>query len=242
MVSCSLHTHTHTRADTHHTHLLELVLLYTPLHYSLLLHRLLYSLSPLQTAVSPLVRKVGSSSSSSSSSGTPSTQPHLRKGSADGSNPSTLTSPMLRRSTDFIATPPDRRAKTPGRTGIPTPSQRYPRAGATPRESRSRPTTPSSVARRAQRPKSTDPLGAYSTYRPSSSKSDYIPGYYMNGQDSLMSKYAMGRLTQLNFGDEDCECGVYRTCLVQRHLFMQTSLVAKHWAHVVMYIHTYMRT
>lgn len=153
------------------------------------------------------MKKIGSSSSSASS-GTPTARPHLRKGSADGDNRSIpASSPMLRSSSDFIGS--DMRAKTPGRTGIPMPSPRYPRPGPSPRESRSRPTTPSSAVRRAQRPKSTDPRAAYSTYRPSSAKSDYVPGYYMNGQDSLMSKYAMGRLTQLNFGDEDCECGVH---------------------------------
>lgn len=191
-----------------------------------------FALFPPQPAVSPLIKKVGSSSSASS--GTPTTRPHLRKGSTDSDIRSMPASPMLRRSTDYIGSSPDVRAKTPGRTGIPTPTQHLPRTGATPRENRTRAITPSSGARRVPRAKSTDPRGAYSTYRPSSAKSDYVPGYYMNGQDSLMSKYAMGRLTQLNFGDEDCECSVQAHIRTQTHRqrFMHTShmhtIVATH--------------
>ena len=57
-----------------------------------------------------------------------------------------------------------------------------------------------------------------------------------------MSKYAMGRLTQLNFGDEECECGVRHTCIVRTKtpVFMHTFLVAKQCTHVVMYMRTCM--
>ena len=178
-----------------------------PIHSPLSFAPPLYS-PPSQSSTSPLIqRKVGSSSSSTASSRTPSARPMLRKGSGDVDICSTPASPMLRRSSDYIGSSPDVRAKTPGRTGIPTP-QRFLRTGGTPQSGRGGPTTPSSAARRMQRAKSTDPLASYSTYRPSSAKSDYVPGYYMNGQDSLMSKYAMGRLTQLNYGDEECECRV----------------------------------
>ena len=59
-----------------------------------------------------------------------------------------------------------------------------------------------------------------------------------------MSKYAMGRLTQLNFGDEECECGVQHACIVQAHpcLYVHSFLVAKQGTHVVMYIRMYIHT
>ena len=87
-------------------------------------------------------------------------------------------------------------------TGIPPPSPRTP-VGDSRIPRSGRPITPSSSAgRRIARPKSTDPRLS-GLHRPTSAKSDYVPGYYMNGQMGIMS--AVGRLAQLNYSGDDAD-------------------------------------
>jgi CLIP-associating protein 1/2 len=160
------------------------------------------------SSVSPLIKRKFSAEPT-----TP-TSSHPRRssgGSTTGSTggpsyPGSVSGSQLKRSSQAMGSTPDMRAKTPsrGRTGIPTPTSRIPLSG-TPRSSKSRPTTPSnSSGQRIMRPKSTDPRRSLMN-RPTSAKSDYTPGRYQNGQDSLMSQYALGRLSQLSYGDEGAE-------------------------------------
>nr|WAW84823.1 CLASP 1/2 [Halisarca dujardinii] len=164
------------------------------------------------SSVSPLIQRKASVEPT-----TPSSAHSRRIGSGTPGSAMGGSASRLKRSQQTMGSTPDIRAKTPSssssaagrtpRTGIPTPSSsRIPHAGGTPR---SRPTTPSgnSSHHYTARPKSTDPRRALLS-RPTSAKSDYSPGRGHNGQDSLMSQYALGRLSQLSYGDDSTEFDV----------------------------------
>ena len=201
--------------------------------------------SSLQSSVSPLIKRKFSAEPT-----TP-TSSHPRRssgGSTTGSTggpsyPGSVSGSQLKRSSQAMGSTPDMRAKTPsrGRTGIPTPTSRIPLSG-TPRSSKSRPTTPSnSSGQRIMRPKSTDPRRSLMN-RPTSAKSDYTPGRYQNGQDSLMSQYALGRLSQLSYGDEGAECECVCVCVcVCVYMCMWSCMCTQVYvcAHIVISVHVY---